>query len=112
MTVTTAVPATVVPACHGGLGMPGLDGLWYHSGTGEVVLATLRKEITAYEMARDDLELDHPGKWVVFRNGSMIDAHDTFQLAAEDATRRFGRGPYLIRKVGAPPLNLSVAARR
>ena len=73
---------------------------------------TLRKEIAAYERMRDNLELDHHGKWVFVQNESIVDAYDSFQLAAEDAIRRFGRGPYLIRKVGAPPLNLSLTARK
>lgn len=34
--------------------------------------------------------------------GTFLDSQD----AAAEAVRRFGRGPYLIRRVGAPPLTL------
>ena len=66
----------------------------------------LSEQIAAYEEMRDLLETDHFGKWVVVHGRSLIDTYDTFQNAAQDAIRRFGRGPYLIRQVGAPPARL------
>ena len=66
----------------------------------------LKKEIAAYERIRDDLELEHFGEWVVVRGEKLIGTYDDFQEAAADAVRRFGRGPYLIRRVGAPPPTL------
>lgn len=72
-------------------------------------MANLQQEIAAYEKVRDDLETEFSGKWVVFRDKKMVDSYDSFELAAEDAVSRFGRGPYLIRQVGAPPLNLPLA---
>ena len=69
-------------------------------------MAKLKEEIAAYEEIRNDLELEHFGEWVVFRDKKLAGAYDSFEMAAEDAVKRFGRGPYLIRKVGAPPLTL------
>ena len=66
-------------------------------------MSTLKQEIAAYENMREELEMEYAGKWVVFRGNKLVDNYDSFQLAAEDAVRRFGRGPYLIREVGAPP---------
>ena len=69
-------------------------------------MTTLSTQIAAYEEMRDVLEVDHFGKWVVFYDEDLIDTYESFEEAAEDAVRRFGRGPYLIRQVGAPPVRL------
>lgn len=36
----------------------------------------------------------------------LVGTCDSFEAAAEDAVERFGRGPYPIRRVGAPPVTL------
>ncbi len=69
-------------------------------------MATLSNEIAAYERMRNDLELDHLGQWVVVHDEKLIGTYESFEKAAEDAVQRFGRGPYLIRQIGAPPLVL------
>jgi hypothetical protein len=71
--------------------------------------ATIDREIEAFESRRAELEARHLGKWVVFHNTEFIGAYESFELAAEEAVARFGRGPYLIRQVGAPPMVLSSA---
>ena len=35
-----------------------------------------------------------------------VKVFDDFEATAEEAVRRFGRGPYLIRQVAAPPVTL------
>jgi hypothetical protein len=67
---------------------------------------TIHEEIAAYEGLRQDLEADHMGKWVLIRNRELVALFDSFEAAAEEAVKRFGRGPYLIRQVGAPPVTL------
>ncbi len=69
-------------------------------------MTTLSSQIAAYEEMRDVLEVDHFGKWVVFYGGDLVDTYGSSEEAAVDAVRRFGRGPYLIRQVGAPPVRL------
>ena len=69
-------------------------------------MTSLKKEIKAYDAMLDYLELKHFGQWVIFRNQQLVAAHADFQDAAQDAVFRFGRGPYLIRQVGAPPIVL------
>ena len=69
-------------------------------------MTTLSSQIAAYEEMRDLLETDHFGEWVVFHGGELVDTYASFEKAAEDAVRRFGRGPFLIRQVGAPPTRL------
>lgn len=66
----------------------------------------LKKQIAAYEAMRNDLELERFGEWVVFHDEKLVGTYETFEAAANAAIRRFGRGPYLIRKVGAGPLTL------
>lgn len=71
----------------------------------------LEQEITAYERARPSLEAEHSMQWVVFRGTAHVGTYPSFQEAAEDAIQKFGRGPYLIRQVGAPPIRLPTSAR-
>ena len=63
-------------------------------------------EIAAYGRKQKELEEKHMGKWVLFHNGSLVSVYESFEAAAEDAVSKFGRGPYLIRQVGAPALTL------
>lgn len=74
-------------------------------------MATLKNEIAAYERMRNDLELEHLGKWVVVRDEKLVGTYESFEEAAESAVERFGRGPYLIRQVGAPPLVLPASVK-
>ena len=69
-------------------------------------MALLSQEIAAYDRMRDVLEVDHFGKWVVVHDEELVGAYGDFEDAAEDAVRRFGRGPYLIRRVGEGPVLL------
>jgi hypothetical protein len=69
-------------------------------------MSELDREITAYDAIRNDLEAHHMGKWVLLHDGKLIEVYDSFEKAAEDAVRRFGSGPYLIRQIGAPPVVL------
>ncbi len=63
----------------------------------------LETEIRAFEAKREELERLYNGKWVVFHGQEFIGAFDNLDAAAEQAIRRFGNGPYLIRQVGEPP---------
>lgn len=69
-------------------------------------MAVLSNELSAYEDMRGYLETDHFGQWVVLHDEKLAGTYGSFEAAAEDAVRRFGRGPYLIRQVGAPPMTL------
>ena len=72
----------------------------------DYITALSEREIPAYDRMRADLEANHMGRWVVVRNAERVGIYDTFEDAAASAVQRFGRGPYLIRQVGAPPLTL------
>ena len=63
----------------------------------------IQDEIKAYEKEQAHLEAELFGKWVLFHNGELVDSFEDFQDVADAAVRQFGRGPYLIRQVGAPP---------
>jgi len=67
------------------------------------VMDDLSKEIQAYEGIKNSLEAENMGKWVVIYKQKLEGVFDNFEMAANDAVRRFGAGPYLIRQVGAPP---------
>jgi hypothetical protein len=72
-------------------------------------MAELRDEIAAYEHMRADLEASSLGKWALVHDRQLIGAYDMFEAAAKVAVERFGRGPYLIRQIGAPAVVLSAA---
>jgi hypothetical protein len=69
-------------------------------------MSEIDRDIVAYENMREDLERHNITKWVVIHSGELISVYDSFELAAEEAVKRFGRGPYLIRQIGAAPLTL------
>ena len=62
----------------------------------------LSKQISAYDQMRDLLETDHFGKWAVFYNEQLVGTYETVESAVDTAVQKFGRGPYLIRQIGAP----------
>jgi hypothetical protein len=72
-------------------------------------MAALDTELSAYRQQAPQLEASDLGKWVLFKGTDLIAIYDTFEVAAEDAVARFGRGPYLIRQVGAPPIVMPVS---
>ena len=67
------------------------------------VVHALELEIKAFEQRRAELERTYPSKFVVIKGDQLVGAWDTLDAAASEAVRRFGRGPYLIRQVGAAP---------
>ena len=69
-------------------------------------MSELDREIAAYESMRANLESHHMGQWVLVHNENLVEVYSSFDEAAEVAVRKFGRGPYLIRQVGAPPVTL------
>jgi hypothetical protein len=69
-------------------------------------MAELKDDIAAYDAMKADLEAKSLGKWVVVHERKLIGTYESFDAAAKDAVHRFGRGPYLIRQVGAPPISM------
>lgn len=71
--------------------------------------AALQNEIRTFEKLRQRLETEARGKWVVIRANTLVGTYNTFEKAADEAVRRFGRGPYLIRQIGAADMALPAA---
>jgi ABC-type uncharacterized transport system ATPase subunit len=69
-------------------------------------MAELKHELAAYQRMQADLESSSLGKWVLVYDEKLVGTFDTFDVAAKEAVRRFGRGPYLIRQVGASAVTL------
>jgi hypothetical protein len=69
-------------------------------------MAILDTEIEAFDAMRPELEAEHMGEWVLIHDHDLISIFATFDQAAQQAVASFGRGPYLIRQVGAPPIVL------
>ena len=72
----------------------------------EAEMSALQREIAAYERKRAMIETEYFGKWVVVRQEEIVDVFDSFEDAAHESARRFGRGPYLIRQAGEAPITL------
>ena len=72
-------------------------------------MGDISDEIKAFEHMQADLEANHMGKWVLVRDGKLVGVFDSFELAADDAIQKFGRGPFLIREVGAAPATLPIS---
>lgn len=70
-------------------------------------MSVLKDDIAAYTRMRKDLEAQHLEEWVVFHKGRLEGVFPDFESAAESALERFDRGPYLIRQVGAGPIQFS-----
>lgn len=69
-------------------------------------MADLDTEIVAFETMRSDLAAHHMGEWVLIHDEKLIGTFRAFDDAAQEAVKMFGRGPYLIRQIGAPPISL------
>jgi hypothetical protein len=69
-------------------------------------MSDLKDDIAAYEAIRADLESSALGKWALFHDKILIGTFDAFEGAAEVAVSKFGRGPYLIRQIGAAAVTL------
>ena len=72
-------------------------------------MTTIDEEIAAYEAMQAKLESEHMGEWVMMRERKLVGLFPTAEAASAEAIKLFGRGPYLIRQVGAPPLRLPVS---
>ena len=69
-------------------------------------MSAVTDEIEEFDKMRSSLEAAHMGCWVLMHDRQLINVYDSFELAADDAVGRFGRGPFLIRQIGAPPITL------
>lgn len=69
-------------------------------------MKSLKTDIAAFDRMKAKLEADHNHAWVVFHDGRFVDAFPDFEAAASFAVDRFDVGPYLIRQVGAGPIQL------
>jgi hypothetical protein len=72
-------------------------------------MADLRVEIEAYERMEAELKATLNGKWILIHDGVLINSFDSFESAADEAVEKFGRGPFLIRQVGAGPATLPIS---
>jgi hypothetical protein len=69
-------------------------------------MATLDTEIATFDTLRLSLEAEHMGDWVLIHDRELVGTFASFDEAAQLAVASFGRGPYLIRQVGASPVVL------
>lgn len=70
-------------------------------------MADLKEDIAAFDSMKAQLEAEHFDEWVLFHCGKLEGVYADFTTAAEEALERFDHGPYLIRQVGAGPVQFS-----
>ena len=75
----------------------------------QIAMSDISEDVKAYESMQHDLEASHKGMWVLIRDRALIGIFSSFEDAADAATQRFGRGPFLIREVGAEPTTLPIS---
>jgi hypothetical protein len=69
-------------------------------------MSPIQEEIEAFQAMKSSLEAEHMGEWVLIYGKRLVNLYDSFEVAARDAVRQFGNGPFLIRQIGAPPITL------
>jgi hypothetical protein len=72
-------------------------------------MSPIQDEIAAYEAIQSRLEAEHKGEWILMRNRQVIGLFPSFEQAAAEGLRQFGRSSYLIREIGAEPIRLPVS---
>ena len=72
-------------------------------------MGDIKEEIRAFDAMQGDLEAKYLGRWILIHGGQLIGDFSGFEEAADHALAKFGRGPYLIRKVGEQPDMLPVS---
>ena len=72
-------------------------------------MGDIRDEIAAFQRMQANLEANHMGRWVLIHDLKLVSVYDSFEDAAADAMTKFGKGPFLIRQVGAPPITLPIS---
>jgi len=76
---------------------------------GNAVPKVLERELATLEKERNRLKREHAGKFVLIHGGEVIGTYDDFDKAADEGIRLFGREPFLIRQVGAKPVEIPAA---
>ena len=66
----------------------------------------VREDIAAYEDMQSNLEASFIGKWALVYDRELIGTFDSFDEAAKKAVSKFGKGPYLIRRIGSSTVTL------
>jgi hypothetical protein len=72
-------------------------------------MGDMKDETKAFEAMQADLEAKYVGRWILIHGGQLIGDFGDFEEAADHALEKFGRGPYLIRKVGEEPNPLPIS---
>ena len=72
-------------------------------------MSPIDDEIEAYESIRSQLEAEHMGEWILMKDRRVLGFFPSFEFAIAEGLRLFGRASYLIREIGAEPIQLPVS---
>ncbi len=76
---------------------------------GKRMSKVLARELATLERDRRRLEKEHMGKFVLIHGDEVVNTYDNFEAAATEGVRRFGRAPFLIRRIGKDVMELPPA---
>lgn len=72
-------------------------------------MSSIQDEIEAFNKMQSKLEAEHMGEWILMRNRQILGFFESFEKAAAEGLRLFGRESYLVREIGAEPFRLPVS---
>ncbi len=63
----------------------------------------LEKELALFESKKDELLKVHPGKFALMHEEEFVGAFDTAENAYEAGVLKFGKSPFLVKKISQEP---------
>ena len=70
----------------------------------------LKTEIAYYDEHAEELLLTYPNRFVLIHGDELISTFESHAEAVGEGVRRYGRGPFLVRRTGAKQLVLTAPA--
>ena len=61
------------------------------------------RNLAAFEAQKQMLAGSYRGQWLLFHDGSLVNAYATFEFGKVNAEGRFAAGSYLLKKLDAEP---------
>lgn len=63
----------------------------------------LEKELALFEAKKADLLQAHPGKFALIHGDEFVDAFDTAENAYDAGVQKFGKEPFLVKRISPEP---------
>jgi hypothetical protein len=64
---------------------------------------TLETELAFFERQKEELLKNHPGKFALIRDEEFVGAFDTAENAYQVGVEKFGKSPFLVKRISDVP---------